>query len=73
LYNLVASTHPFAAPGVTDVNANRSRGPSTPQSPPLTLSSPAGGTYYVVVSRARIGGANSGDFGSFVLTLDEVR
>jgi subtilisin family serine protease len=72
-YNLYASTHPFAAPGVTDVNQNNARGPSTPQSPPLTLTSPSAGTYYVVVSRARIGGMTSGDFGSFVLTLDEIR
>jgi subtilisin family serine protease len=72
-YNLYATTHPFSAPGVTDVNANSARGPSTQNSPPLTLSSPAAGTYYVVVNRARIGGMTSGDFGSFVLTLDEIR
>jgi hypothetical protein len=73
-YNLLASTHPFAAPGVTDVNANVSRGPSTQSSPQqLTLTSPGAGTYYVVVNRARIGGMTSGDFGSYVLTLDEVR
>jgi hypothetical protein len=27
----------------------------------------------VIVDRARVGGACTGDFGSFVLTLDEVR
>jgi subtilisin family serine protease len=72
-YNLFATTHPFGAPGVTDVNANSSRDPSTPASPPLTLASPPAGTYYVVVNRARIGGTTSGDFGSFVLALDEIR
>ena len=73
-YNLLQSTHPFAAPGVTDVNANSSRGPSTQTSPQVaTLSSPPSGTLYLVVDRARIGGTNTGDFGSFVLTLDEVR
>jgi uncharacterized repeat protein (TIGR01451 family) len=70
---LVASSHPFAAPGVTDAVANDARGPSTPSAPQvLTLTSPAPGRYYVAVSRAKIGGTTSGDFGSFVLTLDEV-
>jgi subtilisin family serine protease len=32
-YNLLASTHPFAAPGVTDRSANGSRGPSTQAAP----------------------------------------
>ena len=73
-YNLLQSTHPFAAPGVTDVSANSSRGPSTQASPQvLALSSPPSGTLYLVVDRARVGGTNTGDFGSFVLTLDEVR
>jgi hypothetical protein len=31
------------------------------------------GAYYVAVSRAKIGGAISGDFGAFALTLDEIR
>ena len=74
-YNLRASTHPFAQPGVTDAVANSQRGPSTQASPQvLTLQSPAAGRYYVAVSRARIGLLpGSGDFGKFVLTLDEVR
>jgi uncharacterized repeat protein (TIGR01451 family) len=73
-YTLLASTHPFAAPGVTDVPANNARGPSTAASPQvLTLPSPSVGRYYVAVSRARVGLLpGSGDFGAFVLTLDEV-
>ena len=70
--NLVASTHPFAAPGVTDANRNDSRGPSTQASPQLlSLAAPAAGRYYVAVSRAKTGGVAPGDFGAFVLTLDE--
>jgi subtilisin family serine protease len=73
-YNLLASTHPFAAPGVTDVQMNSSRGPSTQASPQvLTMTSPPPGTLYLVVDRARVGGTSTGDFGSFALTLDEVR
>ena len=73
-YGLIASTHPFAADGVTDVNANNGRGPTTQAAPGvLTLTAPAAGRYYVVVSRAKVGGTSSGDFGSFVLTLDEVK
>jgi subtilisin family serine protease len=74
-YNLRASTHPFAQPGVTDVAANSQRGPSTQASPQLlTLQSPAPGRYYVAVSRAKVGALpGSGDFGRFVLTLDETR
>ena len=73
-YNLFASTHPFSAPGVTDVDANNARGASTKMSPQvLSLTSPASGTYYVVVNRAKVGGPSTGDFGSFVMTLDEVR
>jgi uncharacterized repeat protein (TIGR01451 family) len=72
-YALVASTHPFAAAGVSDVSANQARGPSTAAAPQvLTIASPAAGRHYVVVSRAKIGGVGSGDFGKFVLTLDEV-
>ncbi|MDQ3379877.1 MAG: S8 family serine peptidase [Actinomycetota bacterium] len=71
-HNLVANTHPFAAPGVTDPVANDARGPSTPASPQrLVVTSPAAGRHYLVVSRAKIGGTGSGDFGAFVLTLDE--
>ena len=71
--NLVASTHPFVAPGVTDAPANDARGSSTQASPQaLTLTSPAGGRYYVAVNRAKIGGTSTGDLGAFVLRLDEV-
>ena len=74
-YNLRASTHPFAQPGVTDVGANSQRGPSTQASPQLlTLSRPAAGRYFVAVSRAKVGALpGSGDFGKFVLALDEIR
>lgn len=74
-YNLRASTHPFASEGVTDVNANDARGPSTQASPQtLTLQNPAAGRYFVAVSRAKVGFLpGSGDFGAFVLALDEVR
>jgi subtilisin family serine protease len=71
-HRLVASTHPFAAQGVTDRVANDSRAPSTASAPQvLSVPSPAAGRYFVAVSRARIGGTTSGDFGAFVLTLDE--
>ena len=71
-YDLIASSHPFASPGVTDVDENDSRGPSTVTSPTrVTLTAPAAGRHYVVVSRAKIGGTTSGDFGAFVLSLDE--
>lgn len=74
-YALRASTHPFAADGVTDVQANSARGPSTQANPQsLTLQNPAAGRYYVAVSRARVGFLpGGGDFGAFVLALDEVR
>ena len=39
----------------------------------LTVGNPAAGRHYVVVSRAKVGGSSTGDFGSFVLTLDEIR
>jgi subtilisin family serine protease len=72
--DLVASTHPFLAPGVTNMPANDARGPSTQADPQrLVLSAPAAGRYYVAVSRAKVGGTSTGDFGAFVLTLDEVR
>jgi subtilisin family serine protease len=72
-YTLLASTHPFAAEGVTDPVANDARGPSTASAPQrLTLAAPAAGRYYVVVSRAKVGGTSSGDFGAFMLALDEV-
>jgi len=73
--DLVLSTHPFSAPGVTDQAANDARRP-TPASDPqeLVISAPAGGRWYIVVSRAKVGtvDAVAGDFGAFVLTLDEV-
>lgn len=73
-YDLEASTHPFLAPGVTDPVANDDRGPSTQASPQvLTVADPAAERRYLVVSRAKVGGVGAGDFGSFVLTLDEVR
>jgi hypothetical protein len=57
---------------VTNVAENSSRGPSTQASPQvLILTSPPSGTLYLVVDRARVGGTSTGDFGSFVLTLDE--
>jgi subtilisin family serine protease len=73
-FTLLASTHPFAATGVTDVLANQSRGPSTAAAPQvLALSSPPAGRYYIAVSRAKVGFfPGSGDFGAFVLTLDEI-
>jgi hypothetical protein len=72
--DLITSTHPFAAPGVTDAVANSQRGPSTAADPEiLELGTPAGGRHYLVVSRARIGGTTTGDFGAFELTLDEIR
>jgi hypothetical protein len=73
-YSLLASTHPFAAPGVTDAAANDARGPSTAAAPQaLALGAPLPGRYYVAVSRAKVGPLpGSGDSGAFVLTLDEV-
>jgi subtilisin family serine protease len=72
--DLVTSTHPFASDGVTDVAANAERGPSTQASPQvLSIAAPASGRYYLAVSRARVGGTNSGDFGAFALSLDEIR
>jgi subtilisin family serine protease len=74
-FDLVASTHPFVAPGVTDVPANDARGPSTAADPAvLELLDPPRTRYYLVVNRARTGApdAINGDFGAFVLTLDEV-
>ena len=74
--NLLASSHPFAAPGVTDVAAQRNRGPSTAAAPTtVELLAPAAGRYIVAINRARIGKSPTelgGDMGSFRLTLDEV-
>jgi subtilisin family serine protease len=72
--DLVASTHPFAADGVTDQAANASRPPSTAAAPQrLTVATPAAGRHYLVVNRARVGGTTPGDMGAFVLHVDEVR
>jgi hypothetical protein len=73
-YDLVATSHPFAADGVTDVVANNARGPTPAAAPQvLTLTAPAQGRYYVAVSRAKIAPLPGiGEFGAFVLTLDEV-
>jgi hypothetical protein len=74
--NLVASSHPFAAPGVSDVVAQQGRGPSTEAVPTtVVLHDPPAGRHYVAVNRARIGGGPldpSGDMGAFRLLLDEI-
>jgi hypothetical protein len=77
-FDLIDSTHPFVPPendsGVTDRPANDARGPSTATEPQvLSLTAPAGGRYYLAVNRAKVGGTSTGDFGSFVFTLDEIR
>jgi subtilisin family serine protease len=72
-FDLVASTHPFAAPGVTDASANDARGPSTEADPQvLDVEGLKPGLYRIVVNRARVGTVDpiKGDFGAFVLTLD---
>ena len=72
--DLVASTHPFAAPGITDQAANASRPPSTAAAPQrLSVATPAAGRHYLVVNRARVGGTTAGDMGAFALRVDEVR
>jgi hypothetical protein len=75
--DLVASTHPFAADGVTDTQANAARAPSTAADPTrLVLTSPVGGRYYLAISRARVGRdylSATGDMGSASIRLDEVR
>ncbi len=72
-FDLLTTSHPFAADGVTDLVANNARGPTPAAAPQvLTLTAPAEGRYYVGVSRAKVGGVSAGDFGAFVLTLDEV-
>lgn len=74
--DLISSSHPFAADGVSDAAAQSQRGPSTAGSPTVvTLAAPPAGRHYVAVSRARIGNGPidpKGDFGSFRMTLDEV-
>jgi hypothetical protein len=75
-YGLVASTHPFAAEGVTDQDANDARGPSTQAAPQvLTVANPVKGRYFLAVNRAKVGTADAiaGDFGAYDLTLDVTR
>ena len=56
-FDLLATSHPFVADGVTDVLANNARGPTPAAAPQvLTLTAPAEGRYYVGVSRAKVGG-----------------
>jgi hypothetical protein len=75
--DLIASTHPFAADGVTDQTANDARGPSTAADPArLVLDAPLGGRYYLALSRAKVGRnyiTASGDMGSAAVRLDEIR
>ncbi len=74
-FDLVASTHPFLIDGVTDKTRNDARPPSTASDPQvLELEDPPGRRYYLVVSRAKVGQTDPirGDFGAFVLTVDEV-
>ncbi|HET7704364.1 MAG TPA: S8 family serine peptidase [Candidatus Limnocylindrales bacterium] len=75
-YDLLASSHPFTADGVSDAAAQRERGPSTAADPTtVVLAAPTGGRFYVAVNRAKIGRGPFdpiGDMGSFRLTLDEV-
>ncbi len=75
--DLVASTHPFAAAGVSDPDAARGRPPSTAAAPAiLSVRTPAGGRYHLVVSRAGVGRTGlqpAGDMGAYRLRLDEVR
>jgi hypothetical protein len=71
--DLEATTHPFL-PGTTatDPVANDGRGASTQSDPQtLTIANPTPGRHYLVVNRAKPG-LSTGDFGSFVLTLDEI-
>ena len=58
---------------MTDVAANDARRASTPVAPQvLSVAAPAAGSYSIAVSRAKVGAAGTGDFGSFVLTHDAV-
>lgn len=76
-FDRIATTHPFAAPGVTDTQANSARGPSTAALPSrLILSNPVAARYYLAVSRAKVGRDHLsavGDMGSAAIRLDEVR
>jgi len=73
-FDLVASTHPFAAPGVTDKSANDARGPTTAAEPGVLDVEVGPGLYRIAVNRARVGTVDpiKGDFGAFMLTLDSV-
>lgn len=74
--DLVDSSHPFAADGVSDAAAQAQRPASTATAPTtVTLVAPPSGRHYIAVNRARIGRGPIdpiGDFGSFTMTLDEV-
>ena len=76
---LEATTHPFLAgitPATTDVIANAGRPASTAAAPQtLTVTAPAAGRHYLVVSRARLGALTpgTGNFGSYSLRLDEAK
>ena len=78
-FNLLASTHPFAADGATtDASANNDRRPTPPSAPQvMSVQDPAAGRHYIVVNRAKVGAvgpvAAAGTFGAFALRLDEVR
>ena len=75
--DLIASSHPFAARGVTDVDAHQSRPGSTAAAPTrLEVRTPAAGRHTLVVSRSRVGRTGTqttGDFGSFALRYTESR
>lgn len=75
--DLVASTHPFATAGVSDPDEASGRPPSTAVAPStLSVRTPAGGRYHLVVSRAGVGRTGlqpAGDMGAYRLRLDEIR
>ncbi|HET7676369.1 MAG TPA: S8 family serine peptidase [Candidatus Limnocylindrales bacterium] len=75
--DLIAGTHPFGADGTTDVARNSTREGTTEAVPAeVVLRTPAAGRYFVAINRARINRGPFdplGDFGSYELTLDEVR
>ncbi|MDQ3493236.1 MAG: S8 family serine peptidase [Chloroflexota bacterium] len=74
-FDLIASTHPFLAPGVTDTAANDARGPTSEGAPGvLDVEGIEPGLYRIVVNRARVGTVDpiKGDFGAFVMTLDSI-
>lgn len=73
-FDLEASTHPFAAPGMTDKSANDGRGPTTAAEPGVLEVEVVPGLYRIAVNRARVGTVDpiKGDFGAFVLTMDSI-